>query len=371
MSIPTVTSGSKCRERSGSWCSLRRHAWRAAGCRPRSFGSAGRPRSSAIPTAATRTRCGPNASRSREQRWSSVDAGRRGLDRVARGHRRRDRDAPVAVALPDRRDPPHPRIRRPRRQRRDVRSEAARAFQTATGDGDGTPSPALVASQRAPDRADRRAHVRRSRDRVRRQSRVQAEAPVPRAGGTQRRGLPSSPVPPGRRVGSRRPRTAPGAAGRVPVAGAVDGRHRLRSTARVLLGPMSRSKLVALLAFGLAFVVLRAPWFSEARAETPTAAISRSGLLGGASYLIEVPANWQGGLVVFAHGIQRGPGPGAVAAPPIASHILAGGHAWIASGYRAREYQPHLFIDDLIALRKLFLKEVGRPRWTIIYGQSM
>ena len=134
---------------------------------------------------------------------------------------------------------------------------------------------------------------------------------------------------------------------------------------------MSRSKLVALLAFGLAVVVLRAPWLSEPRAETTTAAISRSGRLGGASYLIEVPANWQGGLVVFAHGIQRGPGPGAVAAPPIASHILAGGHAWIASGYRAREYQPHLFIDDLIALRELFLKEVGRPRWTIIYGQSM
>jgi hypothetical protein len=134
---------------------------------------------------------------------------------------------------------------------------------------------------------------------------------------------------------------------------------------------MSRSKLVALLALSLAFVVLRAPWFSEARAETTVAAVSRSGLLGGANYLIEVPANWQGGLVVFAHGIQRGPGPGAVAAPPIASHILAGGHAWIASGYRAREYQPHLFIDDLIALRELFLKEVGRPRWTIIYGQSM
>jgi pimeloyl-ACP methyl ester carboxylesterase len=84
-----------------------------------------------------------------------------------------------------------------------------------------------------------------------------------------------------------------------------------------------------------------------------------------------VPASWQGGLVVFAHGIQRGPGPGAVAAPPIGSHILGEGHAWIASGYRAREYQPHLFIEDLVALRELFLKEIGRPRWTIIYGQSM
>src|SRR5436309_3785345 len=132
-----------------------------------------------------------------------------------------------------------------------------------------------------------------------------------------------------------------------------------------------RRALVALIALSLALVVTRAPWSSAPRAESDRAAISRSGVLGGASYLIEAPAKWDGGLVVFAHGIQRGPGPGAVGAPPIGGHILAGGHAWIASGYRAREYQPHLFIDDLIALRELFLKEVGRPRWTIIYGQSM
>ena len=122
---------------------------------------------------------------------------------------------------------------------------------------------------------------------------------------------------------------------------------------------------------GLALVVPRAPWSEPPRAEPERAAISRRGALGGADYLVEAPANWRGGLVVYAHGIQRGPGPGAVAAPPIGSHVVAGGHAWIASGYRAREYQPHLFIEDLVALRDLFLKEIGQPRWTIIYGQSM
>src|SRR5438128_6453789 len=134
---------------------------------------------------------------------------------------------------------------------------------------------------------------------------------------------------------------------------------------------MPRRALVALLALGLALVVLRAPWSEAPRAQPQRAAISRSGVLGGADYLIEVPANWRGGLVVFAHGIQRGPGPGAAASPPIASHIVDNGHAWVASGYRAREYQPHLFIEDLIALRELFLKEIGQPRWSIIYGQSL
>src|SRR2546428_7525306 len=137
-------------------------------------------------------------------------------------------------------------------------------------------------------------------------------------------------------------------------------------------GVSRRRALVALLALSLALVVPRAPWSSAPPlAESNRAAISRSGVLGGASYRIEAPAKWEGGLVVFAHGIQRGPGPGAVAAPPISGHILGEGHAWVASGYRAREYQPHLFIEDLIALRELFLKEIGQPRWTIIYGQSM
>ena len=134
---------------------------------------------------------------------------------------------------------------------------------------------------------------------------------------------------------------------------------------------MRRRALIALLAMGLALVVPRVPWSAAPRAEPPRAAISRSGVLGGADYLIEVPASWRGGLVVFAHGIQYGPGPGAVSAPPLASHIVDKGHAWIASGYRAREYQPHLFVEDLVALRELFLKEIGLPRWTIIYGQSM
>ena len=129
--------------------------------------------------------------------------------------------------------------------------------------------------------------------------------------------------------------------------------------------------LVVLLVLGLALIGPRAPWSDAPQAQSQRAAISRSGVLGGANYLIEVPASWRGGLVVFAHGIQRGPGPGAVAAPPMASHIVAEGHAWIASGYRAREYQPHLFVEDLVALRELFFKEIGKPRWSIIYGQSM
>jgi pimeloyl-ACP methyl ester carboxylesterase len=132
-----------------------------------------------------------------------------------------------------------------------------------------------------------------------------------------------------------------------------------------------RRLLAALMVLGLTLVALSAPWSGVRRADAQRAAISRTGTLGGASYRIEVPADWKGGLVVFAHGIQRGVGPGDVTSPPLATHILGEGHAWAASGYRAREYQPHLFIEDLIALRELFLREIGHPRWAIIYGQSL
>ena len=132
-----------------------------------------------------------------------------------------------------------------------------------------------------------------------------------------------------------------------------------------------RRLLAALMVLGLTLIALSAPWSGVRRADAQRAAISRTGTLGGASYRIEVPADWKGGLVIFAHGIQRGVGPGDVGSPPLGIHILGEGHAWAASGYRAREYQPHLFIEDLIALRELVLREIGHPRWAIIYGQSL
>src|SRR4029077_18488586 len=116
-----------------------------------------------------------------------------------------------------------------------------------------------------------------------------------------------------------------------------------------------RLLLAALMMLGLTLFALSAPWSGARRADAQRGAISRTGTLGDANYRIEVPADWKGGLVVFAHGIQRGVGPGAVGSPPLASHLLEKGHAWAASGYRVREYQPHLFIEDLIALRELFL----------------
>jgi dienelactone hydrolase len=149
-------------------------------------------------------------------------------------------------------------------------------------------------------------------------------------------------------------------------------RRRRRDACAGRAAGATRARVLAvLLACGLALAATQTSRFAVSSAEAQRAAITRSGELGGAEYIMHVPDNWRGGLVVFAHGIQRGPGRGDVRMLPISSHVLAAGHAWIASGYRAREYQPHLFIEDLAALRELFLKTFGQPRWSIVYGQSM
>ena len=93
--------------------------------------------------------------------------------------------------------------------------------------------------------------------------------------------------------------------------------------------------------------------------------ISRRGTYAGGSYLIEVPAGWNGGLVMFAHGY------GGAGTSPLASHLAANGYAWAASSFRSGGYRPDWFLEDTLQLRDLFIREVGRPRWTIIHGQAM
>jgi hypothetical protein len=92
----------------------------------------------------------------------------------------------------------------------------------------------------------------------------------------------------------------------------------------------------------------------------------------GADFIASRPANWNGGLVLFAHGYQgEGPGAGTVHGSPLSAHLAAKGIAWAASGYRSHGYRPDWFLDDLLALRQRFIEKAGAPRWTVIHGVSM
>ncbi len=94
--------------------------------------------------------------------------------------------------------------------------------------------------------------------------------------------------------------------------------------------------------------------------------ISRRGTYEGGRYLIEVPADWNGGLVLFAHGYDGG-----TFDSPLTSHLLDRGYALAASSFRTEAYRVDLFVDDMRVLLELFIREVRRPRWTVIHGQSM
>ncbi|WP_034386856.1 hypothetical protein [Deinococcus sp. YIM 77859] len=99
------------------------------------------------------------------------------------------------------------------------------------------------------------------------------------------------------------------------------------------------------------------------------------GLRGPASYLIEVPDNWNGTLVMYAHG-YRGTGEQLTADPPaIRAYLIAQGYAWAASSYSANYYDVQAGIEDTNALALAFAEltggRYGQPSKYLIMGVSM
>lgn len=92
----------------------------------------------------------------------------------------------------------------------------------------------------------------------------------------------------------------------------------------------------------------------------------------GGRYTLQVPANWNGGLVLYAHGYEgEREGPGQLSGPALGTWWLGQGYGWAASSYRSAGYRVDWFVDDMLALRDLAMARVGAPRWIILYGQSM
>ncbi|MBA1149438.1 prolyl oligopeptidase family serine peptidase [Ectothiorhodospiraceae bacterium WFHF3C12] len=95
------------------------------------------------------------------------------------------------------------------------------------------------------------------------------------------------------------------------------------------------------------------------------------GVHKNAGYRVEVPANWNGDLVLYAHGF-RGEGPElTVSNPSIRAYLVDNGFAWAASSYSKNRYDVKAGIQDTHALTKLFNGLVGKPDRTYIMGHSM
>ena len=103
-----------------------------------------------------------------------------------------------------------------------------------------------------------------------------------------------------------------------------------------------------------------------------------AGVLNGAGYLIEVPANWNGKLVMYAHG-YAGTGPTlGVGAPSIRRYLIQNGYAWGASSYSKNYYDVRAGVEDTNALALEFnniaaanSRPLTAPTKYFITGHSM
>jgi len=94
----------------------------------------------------------------------------------------------------------------------------------------------------------------------------------------------------------------------------------------------------------------------------------------GATYLIEVPSNWTGALLLYSHGYVA---PGApnpaldVSDPYTRAYTLAVGFALAGSSYASTGWAVHEAIPDQIATLDVFEGMFGTPLQTIAWGHSM
>ena len=106
--------------------------------------------------------------------------------------------------------------------------------------------------------------------------------------------------------------------------------------------------------------------------KTPTG-ITEVGVLTNAEYRIDVPSNWNRGLVVFYHGFSERPfryrldGSIGLQAEP----MLRRGYAVIQSGYSETGWALQQAFPETDALRHYFIGKYGNPRETIAAGGSM
>lgn len=93
----------------------------------------------------------------------------------------------------------------------------------------------------------------------------------------------------------------------------------------------------------------------------------------GAYYLIAMPQDWNGHLVVHAHG---GPFLGEPSPPRIAADLKRwaivpkAGYAWAGSSFRQGGVAVRAAAEDTERVRGIFIRHVAKPKLTILHGQS-
>ena len=97
-----------------------------------------------------------------------------------------------------------------------------------------------------------------------------------------------------------------------------------------------------------------------------------TGVVDGAGYRIEVPANWNGELVTYSHGFVSPLQPALeTPIPPLRQYFVSQGYAWASTSYSKNGYVIEEGIRDTEALIDTFTGLERAPSRTYAYGYSM
>lgn len=94
----------------------------------------------------------------------------------------------------------------------------------------------------------------------------------------------------------------------------------------------------------------------------------------GATYLIEVPANWNGTLFLYSHGyvVPGDANPAMDVGDPVTRlFMLSAGYALSGSSYATTGWAVQQALPDQIAVLDMFVKAMGAPKRTIAWGHSL
>lgn len=109
-----------------------------------------------------------------------------------------------------------------------------------------------------------------------------------------------------------------------------------------------------------------------AAARPASAPVSATGTIDQARYRIDIPAEWNGDLILMLHGYEA-PGdsrPDPMPLSKLASALLAKGFAIAQSGYSAQGWAVDEAMGDTARLQRFFAKHYGKPRRVYAVGGS-
>ncbi|KMS68878.1 LigA protein [Streptomyces viridochromogenes] len=95
-------------------------------------------------------------------------------------------------------------------------------------------------------------------------------------------------------------------------------------------------------------------------------------LPSGATYMMDVPAHWNGTVLLFSHGYATGPANPAQVAPDDATKalLLRNGYALIGSSYATTGWAVTDAVPDQLATLNAFTERFGTASRTIAWGRS-